>query len=360
MKYIQYFFITTLVFFSLIGCGDNNKTTTISFTGTAKDADNGNPISGVQVELASSETRSTSTDNNGKYVFENVEPGKYNLSFTATGYKYFETTITVGVGKMGNSSYNALLEKTGNGVSKASVTLKDYLAMSDGFYYRFTVNSDTKEYHWLHYKTSELPQNDDDIIKDLLSNGQPMFVGDTIGWGWSLAESTNYTLCIIASDAQGLKGALVKRQLTTRSSAYQPEAKITIRSISNGIVTYDITKNSYCDKYVLVLWYNLVEDELNEPNVYWAGQAYFDLSTEDGFMQNQNLSSQTWNMPNSLCLIVTLGYDANGNVSGVINKQAFSTVTNQILSSSALRSNGINANKSSGIIQQMTNIKKTK
>ena len=49
---------------------------------------------------------------------------------------------------------------------------------------------------------------------------------------------------------------------------------------------------------------------------------------------------------NSLNMIITLGYDKNGNVSGVINRQAFSTETNTLRSSSSgLKSSTANSVK---------------
>ena len=334
--------LISLIFSS---CLDENEQ---SFSGVVFDSITQKPIKGIEVKLSGEETHIYETDEDGIYKFKGLKTGNYILSFTKPGYSYFETEITAGMGRMGNYSYNAVLESTG---SQAYVTVNECLALSDGLYYDFLLSSDTKEYYWDCWSTSELPSKEADIISGLLSDGIHSTTEHTGGYYYDLEERTNYTLCIIAFDAQGRRGALYKTQHSTKSSANQPEAKINIRSINNGIATYDITRNSYCDKYILNRWYNLTEENLQSPDVLWAGRAYFTQDRDESIV-SQNYTSATWNQPSNLCLLVTLGYDRNGNVSAVINKQAFSTVTNSLRSSSPTLKNGTGSNKSRGRVER--------
>jgi protocatechuate 3,4-dioxygenase beta subunit len=52
-------------------------------TGTVTDPDT-NPISGVQVTLADLQT---TTDISGQYIFQEIIPGSYNMSFSKSGYE---------------------------------------------------------------------------------------------------------------------------------------------------------------------------------------------------------------------------------------------------------------------------------
>ena len=52
--------------------------------GRVTDAETGNPVSGVLVNLNG---LSLSTDSNGDYLFEELDPGSYSISFSKEGYE---------------------------------------------------------------------------------------------------------------------------------------------------------------------------------------------------------------------------------------------------------------------------------
>ena len=262
-----------------------------------------------------------STSQNTSYTFRS--PGSFKVKLTAAnshGSHYVEKTVVI--------------------PSSVTISVKDYLALSDGLAYSFSSSNNLKEFYWTSYKTSLLPQNDDDIITYLLSNGvyaTPDIIG---GYTSGLDEKTSYTICFIPYDTQGQRGALYKTQLSTKSSDDQPEAKINIKSINNGNITFDITKNLYCDKYLLMGWQGFDEEFLYQPDIYWGSLIYF-ADNKNDFINTQNYTSGTWGnwAANSLCIVITLGYDRNGNVSAVINRQAFSTATNTTRSVSSNTNN---------------------
>jgi len=277
-----------------------------------------------------------STSQNTSYTFSSS--GTHTIRLTATnshGSHYLERTVSI------------------PNPSTATVTLREHLALSDGLAYSFSASNDVKEFYWTSFKTSDVPQKEEDIIAYLLSNGVYATrdnIGGFGGYYYGLEERSNHTLCIIAFDTQGRRGVLYKTQLATKTSANQPEAKINIRNISNRTITYDITRNSYCDRYLLAGWHGFDEELLNYPDIFWAARTYFAENRND-FIQNQNVSSGTWGgwAQNSFCILITLGYDRSGNVSAVINKQAFSTATNTTRSLSSTvsntKSNGVTLNK---------------
>jgi parallel beta-helix repeat protein len=66
-----------------------------SISGTVQDANN-HPIVGATVTLSNGMT--TTTDANGRYVFDNVVPGTYNLTVTKDGYKTTTQSVTARAG----------------------------------------------------------------------------------------------------------------------------------------------------------------------------------------------------------------------------------------------------------------------
>ena len=57
--------------------------------GTVLDTATNNPVSGVLVNLEglSMEANSTITDSDGYYLFHNIDPGLYDVTFTKDGYE---------------------------------------------------------------------------------------------------------------------------------------------------------------------------------------------------------------------------------------------------------------------------------
>jgi hypothetical protein len=335
IKKVIHFFAISLITLLLTDCSKDKNTISSVFSGTVKDSETSSPVSGVTVELTINEGSVTETDSQGRYSFNNVKQGKYKLSFTKTGYEYLETNISVG-GLTATNSYDAVLQKVSS--TSASVTISKYLAISDGIYFYFEPSPDTKVYYWKHYTSSNLPNSDDAIITHLIANGLMMEVEeeDIEGWSFNLNEQTDYIVCAIALDANNNPGQLYRRIISTKSSANQPKAILDVKNISNGTVTLDITRNSTCNIYTLQGWYNINSQDY--PDIYWANAAFSDKTTDNTY--NENFTNATWSEWEiyDINVIVSLGYDSNGNVSGVIDKKYFSTRTNQTLSFTTTKS----------------------
>ena len=78
-----------------------------SVQGVIKDFDTGALISNCQVSLSPS-GKSALTGSDGVFVFSNLEPGSYNLSFLKAGYDDATKTVTVVSGE--TSSLNITLK----------------------------------------------------------------------------------------------------------------------------------------------------------------------------------------------------------------------------------------------------------
>ncbi len=77
------------------------QTPAASMGGTIKDP-TGAAIVGAQVSIrndASGEIRTTSTNNEGRFKFDNLEPGGYTISISQTGFKPVERTAVIGPGR---------------------------------------------------------------------------------------------------------------------------------------------------------------------------------------------------------------------------------------------------------------------
>jgi hypothetical protein len=214
----------------------------------------------------------------------------------------------------------------------ATVALSDYVAISDGIYYYFAPSSNTKTFYWNQYSAGELPGSDEAIVADMLTNGVEVAKNETPeGYGYDLQENTIYTLCMFAVDNENQRGALSKRVHTTKFSANQPKAAITISSISNRTVYNSITKNSYCSSYAYSGMINLDASHLSVPDIHWASYCYEDYKKGD--FETTNFTNASWSdwPANSTCAIITLGFTSSGVNSGVIDIKFFSTATNSVI-----------------------------
>ena len=189
----------------------------------------------------------------------------------------------------------------------------------------------------LFYLSDNLP-DDDTIIGALLTNGAKKKNDGVNGYGYSsdrLKELTKYTLCIIAYDAQGRRGELVKREFTTKSSANQPVVNIKINNILDDRVFYDFTKNSYTSFYVNYFIYGISEESMmNRPDVWWGSfcYEYYKESASSIKTIDEVNASRTITANRNYYAIVTMGFDGNGVNSGVISKVFYSTETKSVIS----------------------------
>ena len=81
--------------------------TTGSVTGTVKDSDNGQLLSNCNITITPGGL-SKITSSQGFYEFSELDPGKYLISFTKSGYESSSTYVTVSPGK--ESSLDVLLK----------------------------------------------------------------------------------------------------------------------------------------------------------------------------------------------------------------------------------------------------------
>lgn len=132
---------------------------------------------------------------------------------------------------------------------------------------------------------------------------------------WSnLNENTKYYLYVASFDKQG-NLAKSRRAYTTRSSKYQPEIAINSYGKTNGYWKWLTTPNSYTDHY-----YQWVIDDATIFNYADATLAWYLTKHEDdaevfsGLVEHSKEGSGPY-------MIVTWGFDADGNPSGVIKRQ---------------------------------------
>jgi YVTN family beta-propeller protein len=90
MKKLLLIFTLVLVF---LGCGEEDKYFVIH--GTVIDAENKGPVSGANVKIHITEDQSKLTDSDGRFRFEDVPSGEYEITVAKVGYETYEDTITV-------------------------------------------------------------------------------------------------------------------------------------------------------------------------------------------------------------------------------------------------------------------------
>ena len=303
-----------------------------SLSGVVSDFETGESLKGVDVVLSGEEIFVSKTDDKGVYVFKNIKANNYTLLFSNQGYGSEEMTMFVG-GRMGINNYDASLRR------KNSVILEDILTISDGAYFIFSPPSNTKVFYWNTYPLSEDTRQEESIITDLLANGIKMDGANyTEGYYWGLVPRTNYVLYTIAFDANNISGELYRVEFSTKSATNQPISEISINEISNGSVLFDAKRNNFCSSYALMGWDN-IEESIDNPDIWWAAALHWGKENDE--IYSEDLTSYEWNNweLNTTCVIVTLGYDINGNNSGVISKKFFSTRTNTVLRSNDLQNN---------------------
>lgn len=225
---------------------------------------------------------------------------------------------------------------TGTG-SAASVTIRDFVSISDGIYMWFTPSSNTAKYYWNNYLSSELTMTDAQIIADMRENGVEhiMSEGDIYeGYAWDLRASSSYTVCVVAYDAAGNAGQLRKTNITTKSEYNQPFATVIVTSVSNGTAYYTITQNAYCSKYVAIVWSNINEENRSKPDIYWAASCYEKYKGDDaGWISTTNITNGAHRPSKAgLCGIVTLAFNSSGVNSGYISKKFYDTTTSSVIS----------------------------
>lgn len=90
------------------GCAKDEVDTTGAIYGIVNDADSGEPVSGVHVVLNPG-GKTTNTGSDGRYEFQDMEPGQYTVQISKNGYKTNTKRITVVAGEA--ASGDMMLER---------------------------------------------------------------------------------------------------------------------------------------------------------------------------------------------------------------------------------------------------------
>jgi hypothetical protein len=223
--------------------------------------------------------------------------------------------------------------------STASVSVSDFMSISDGIYMWFRPSSNTVKYYWRRYLSSELAgMTDAQAVADVRENGIEHDVPSdgNEGYAWGLTASTSYTICVVAYDAAGNAGQLQKTAVATKStSSNQPLAAVNVSRVTGGTAYFTITQNSYCSKYVPTTWERISSEEMEEPDVYWAG-ALYELRNNANWYFTTNFTSGTYTPSQaSSCCLATLAFNSSGVNGGAISRKFFNTSTGAIYATAA-------------------------
>lgn len=96
MKYLRYI-LYLLCAVCVSACSKDDVPSFADLCGVVADAQTGNPISGAVVTLQQT-NYSQRTDGSGYYIFRDLEPGTYNLTVEANGYKSSTRRVTIYAG----------------------------------------------------------------------------------------------------------------------------------------------------------------------------------------------------------------------------------------------------------------------
>lgn len=117
--------LLVILFLSLfaISCAKDIVDLTGSIQGTVKDYDSGELLGNCRVSLSPG-GESASTDANGSFSFDDLEPGGYTLSFSKSGYSDETQDVTVVTGQTSKVTVYLMLPSATTG--KIAGTIKDY------------------------------------------------------------------------------------------------------------------------------------------------------------------------------------------------------------------------------------------
>lgn len=137
-KYLSIFGVIIL-FLCMISCAKDIVNINGTITGVVKDYDDGHLIQNCQVTLSpSGATSITSTD--GQFVFSDLEPGTYTLTFSKSGYTDQNKSVTVTSGQ----STDASITLKSKGAFALSDTSLDFGDLNNSLSFHITNNSDSK------------------------------------------------------------------------------------------------------------------------------------------------------------------------------------------------------------------------
>ena len=271
------------------------------------DANSDTPIKGLDVEIITKEntTKVVTTDENGKYTFDELSPGEYNLSFIINGKKIaiksFEdteaikpdATLTENFGITPAKIYGTILHQNGSAFKNANISLTDedgnifsVISNNEGYYelgkllYGFyTIKSENEGYVInLSKQDLEINLNEyDDIQRDFTLKKSAIINGDVV---------INFKGQNVKIEFKGRDEAIIYPVYTSSKGKYEVELPIGTYevAISNHTLNeknyvfldkIDITKSQ---KYDI----NLVE------GVEVTGIAYIDKNGNENIDENED------------------------------------------------------------------------
>jgi hypothetical protein len=315
------------------------------------------PINNVTVVIQSGTSSfTTKTDSAGKYQFEELPLGIYDISFSKEGFKTNTDELNVVWNR--NMEYDCSLTNT-MGITvggKAQVVVTDYLTISDGIALLIEKNTNTQNFYlWCDKSDVFTDFSDIEMVNFLIQNND----GNILEPYWTqINPNTEYTVFIAAFDSQGQTNGLIKKYIKTKPANNQPVANITITNAGNGEMKCSINKNAKCSKWAYACFhkYSDVNALLNEYDIELAIDAY--INSKDPKYLSTNNESMSFSGLEGFAIIVTLGFDANGNNSGIIDKKIFNAATGQIYNApsavaSKVRKEGVSAKCRANILQQI-------
>jgi hypothetical protein len=295
--------------------------------------------------IISSSTTTPTTDNG--YERKQSAGAKYSTggsTVTFTGLNastkyYVRAYATNSYGTAYGATLQATTLASSATGSTASVSVSDFMSISNGIYMWFKPSSNTVKYYWRRYLSNELAgMTDAQTVADVRENGIEYDVASdgNEGYAWSLTASTSYTICVVAYDAAGNAGQLQKTAIITKStSSNQPLATVNVSRVTGGTAYYTVTQNSYCSKYVAAIWYDLTPGDETTPDIYWAGDLYEKRNDADWYRTaNVTNGSYTPSLP-GLCCYAILAFNSSGVNGGAISRKFFNTSTGTIYATAA-------------------------
>lgn len=324
-------------------CEDKEIVTRGAITGNVAEVQSDEGIEDAVVTLASVSSsvkmaeQIQQTDRYGKFSFENLQSGRYNLTVSADGYYPIAGEVLV-LGSEEQIHCTLLQDSTAlvpPATSNVSVNVKRYFTLTDGVYFYFEPSAGVDYFYWTFWKKESVPVSEKKMLEDLMKDGLKADENHLGGYGYNMSENTDYVYAVIAFDKNGRRGReLVTGNFTTSSSSGQPLAEMNIESIKHDTVYLRVTRNNQCPTFYMQGFKNVSVEDLEKPDIYWASEIYDDiLEGNRSCLYTADWYGMWWGWPsNSDNLIYTLGITSKGRLSGVLTKKVFrlplNTLTN--------------------------------
>jgi|GEM_PF-4904097 len=235
----------------MCGCSNDNPVstdTTGNITGTITRAADGYVISGVTL-ITNPSTGSSVTDENGKYNFQDIEPGTYTVIASKSGYFLNSVNISVIAGKTTVANI-ALSDSSGEGMPPATPLLifpaDDSVNVLTGIAFRWSSVSLATGYN--------IQVSTDSLFATLIINSQTLDNSYlTID---SLSHGTTYYWRVNAYNMYGISNwSAVWSFMTTSSSVLTGTGELAV-SGSDNRDSYSFVSDSINYGKITLVWYS--------------------------------------------------------------------------------------------------------